>query len=140
DQSLFLLKATGSIPHVGGVRTRVGEPYYELLKSWVAQGCKLDLDSPRVTSIEVLPQNPIVPLPGMRQQMVVIATYSDGKQRDVTHEAFVESGNTEVVAARDGSQLEMLRRGEAPVLVRYEGAYAATTLTVMGDRSGFVWT
>ena len=32
-----------------------------------------------------------------------------------------------------------LRRGEAPILVRYEGAYAATTLTVMGDRSGFVW-
>ena len=29
----------------------------------------------------------------------------------------------------------MLRRGEAPVLVRYEGAYAATTLTVMGDRT-----
>jgi hypothetical protein len=25
------------------------------------------------------------------------------------------------------------------VLVRYEGAYAATTLTVMGDRSEFVW-
>ncbi len=30
-----------------------------------------------------------------------------------------------------------VRRGEAPVLARYEGAYAATTLTVMGDRSGF---
>ena len=33
----------------------------------------------------------------------------------------------------------MLRRGEASVLVRYEGAYAATTLTVMGDRDSFVW-
>ncbi len=32
-----------------------------------------------------------------------------------------------------------LRRGEAPILVRYEGAYAATTLTVMGDRAGFAW-
>jgi len=32
-----------------------------------------------------------------------------------------------------------LRRGEAPVLARYEGAYASTTMTVMGDRSGFVW-
>ena len=25
------------------------------------------------------------------------------------------------------------------MLVRYEGSYAATTLTVMGDRTGFVW-
>jgi hypothetical protein len=32
-----------------------------------------------------------------------------------------------------------LRRGEAAVLARYEGAYAATTLTVMGDRGGFAW-
>jgi len=33
----------------------------------------------------------------------------------------------------------LLRRGEAPVLARYDGAYAATTVTVMGDRSGFEW-
>jgi hypothetical protein len=32
-----------------------------------------------------------------------------------------------------------VRRGEAPVLARFEGAYAATTLTVMGDRTGFAW-
>ena len=35
--------------------------------------------------------------------------------------------------------LESLRRGEAAALVRYEGKYAATTLTVMGDRTGFEW-
>ena len=33
-----------------------------------------------------------------------------------------------------------IRRGEAPVLARFEGSYASTTITVMGDRSGFVWT
>ena len=42
---------------------------------------------------------------------------------------------------RDGQTIE--RSAELPtvdeVLARYEGAYAATTLTVMGDRSGFVW-
>ena len=32
-----------------------------------------------------------------------------------------------------------LRRGEAPVLARYQGNYAATTVTVMGDRTGFAW-
>ena len=32
-----------------------------------------------------------------------------------------------------------MRRGEAPVLARFEGSYASTTLTVMGDRGGFVW-
>jgi hypothetical protein len=139
DQSLFLLKATGSIPHVGGVRTKISEPYYEILRAWVTGGSHLDLDSPRVAGIEIYPKNPIVPRPGMQQQMSVVATFTDGAVRDVTLEAFVESGNNEVVAAGEGGLLKMLRRGEAPVLVRYEGAYAATTLTVMGDRSGFTW-
>jgi hypothetical protein len=139
DQSLMLLKATGSIPHVGGVRTDVGSPYYRLLRDWIAEGVKLDLDAPRVTRIEVFPVNPVVPRPGMKQQMAVLATYSDGRVRDVTREAFIESGNIEVIEANGTGLLTTLRRGEAPVLVRYEGAYAATTIICMGDRTGFVW-
>jgi hypothetical protein len=38
DQSLMLLKATGSIPHVGGVRTTVDQPYYQLVRVWISQG------------------------------------------------------------------------------------------------------
>jgi hypothetical protein len=139
DQSLMLLKASGSIPHVGGVRTKVGEPYYELLRAWIAAGVKFDPNSPRVAKIELFPQDPIVPRVGMKQQIVVTATYTDGSTRDVTREAFVESGNIEIIEAGEGGVLTMLRRGEAPVLVRYEGAYAATTLIVMGDRTGFEW-
>jgi hypothetical protein len=139
EQSLMLLKASGEIPHVGGMLTQPGEPYYELLKQWIAGGANLELSVPRVTKIEVFPKNPIVPLPKMTQQIAVMATYSDGSTRDVSAEAFVESGNIETIEADKRGLLTMLRRGEAPVLVRYEGAYAATTLTVMGDRTGFVW-
>ena len=32
DQSLMLLKPSGGVPHVGGVLTQPGEPYYELLR------------------------------------------------------------------------------------------------------------
>ncbi|MFM9031623.1 MAG: DUF1549 domain-containing protein, partial [Opitutaceae bacterium] len=38
-----------------------------------------------------------------------------------------------------GGLVRTLRRGEAPLLARFEGAYAATTVTVMGDRAGFEW-
>jgi hypothetical protein len=71
--------------------------------------------------------------------MRVEATYADGTARDVTQEAFIESGNTDTATAEKGGLITTLRRGEAPVLARYEGNYATTTLTVMGDRSGFVW-
>lgn len=140
DQSLMLLKASGSIPHEGGVRTRPGEPFYELVRQWIASGSKLDLDAPRVASIEVFPKDPIIARPGMKQQMRVIATYADGAKRDVTNEAFIESGDIELLAADKQGLIDTLRRGEAPVLVRYEGSYAATTIIVMGDRSGFAWT
>jgi len=139
DQSLFLLKSTGSTPHVGGARMNVGDPYYDLLREWVSQGVKLDLGKPRVTKIEVFPSDVIVPRPGMKQQIVVTAHYADGTVRDVTREAFIESGNIEVLEAAPTGVVTTLRRGEASVLVRYEGAYAATTLIVMGDRAGFAW-
>jgi len=139
DQSLMLLKPSGGVPHQGGVLTRLGEPAYELLRQWIADGVALDLDSPRVTSIEIRPQDPQLPLPGMRQQMAVVATYSDGTVRDVTAEAFVETSLAEVVEVDKQGTATAIRRGEAALLARYEGRYAATTVTVMGDRTGFVW-
>jgi hypothetical protein len=141
DDSLMLLKATSGVPHEGGQRTKLGEKYYEILRAWIADGAKLDLGVVRVKGIEVFPKNPVVPEPGARQQFRVVATFSDGKTRDVTAEAFVDSGNGDVAAAlpETNALINTLRRGEAPVLARYEGNYAATTLTVMGDRSGFTW-
>jgi len=139
DESLMLLKTAGNVPHVGGVRAREGEPSYELLRQWIADGVQLNLDGPRVSGIELLPRNPLIAMPGMAQQMIVIATYSDGSKRDVTAEAFVESGQIDILEANGEGVVRALRRGESPVLARYEGAYASTTVTVMGDRSGFVW-
>ncbi len=139
DQSLMLLKASGSIPHVGGVLTRPSERHYELLRQWIASGASLDLESHRVTSIQLWPQNPILPRAQLSQQMVVLATYADGTVRDVTADAFIESGNIEILAADKTGLITTLRRGEAPVLARYEGAYTATTITIMGERNGFVW-
>ena len=115
-------------------------PYYEILRSWIAGGAKLDRDhrqggpasrsSPRARSSSSSARG---------SSCGCVATYADGQIRDVTREAFLESGNTEVAtASRSGlDDVPPPRRGA--VLARYEGAYAATTLTVMGDRSGFVW-
>jgi len=139
DQSLMLLKASGSVPHTGGVLTRPGERRYELLRRWIVDGVKLDLDAPRVTSIEVEPASVSLSLPEMTQQFSVRATYSDGTVRDVSEDAFVESSQTEVLKTDAHGLATAIRRGEAAVLARYEGAYAVAQVTVMGDRSGFEW-
>ncbi len=139
DDSLILLKATGAVPHEGGQRTKQGDKYYNILRDWIAAGAKVNFDSPKVARIEVTPKNPVVNKVGDTEKMKVIAFYTDGSKRDVSNEAFIESGNVDIIKADDKGVVTTLRRGEAPVLARYEGAYAATTITVMGDRSGFKW-
>jgi WD40 repeat protein len=139
DDSLMLLKATGAVPHVGGQVIQPGEPYYAILHKWIADGAKLDRTSLKASKIEVYPVNPTVQRIGSKQQLRVLATYPSGEVRDVSLEAFLDSGNTEVATANRSGLMTAVRRGEAPMLVRYEGSYAATTMTVMGDRSGFAW-
>ena len=139
DNSLMLMKTTAAAPHTGGQVIPPGGKYYRIIHNWIANGAKLDLKSPRVRSISLSPENPVVQKLGSRQQFRVVATYADGSMRDVTAEAVIESGNKDIATHDKRGLLTTLRRGEAPVLARFEGAYSATTLTAMGDRSGFVW-
>ena len=139
SDSLMLLKATGAVPHVGGQVVRDDSNYYAIIRNWVASGAKLKLDAPRVTGIQISPQNPVIQRIDSRQQIRITATYADGTVKDVTREAFITSGNTEVAVTNRWGLMTAIRRGEAPILARFEGAYTATTLTVMGDRTGFEW-
>ncbi|NDB77524.1 MAG: S-layer protein, partial [Verrucomicrobia bacterium] len=38
EQSLFLAKASGTLPHQGGARIPVGSPDYETIRAWLAAG------------------------------------------------------------------------------------------------------
>ena len=62
----MLLKPTGAVPHVGGQVMQPGEPYYEILRAWIADGAKLEPDTPKVAKIEVSPINPVVQQIGAR--------------------------------------------------------------------------
>jgi hypothetical protein len=139
EKSLMLLKPAGAVPHQGGVTMNSGDPNYELVRRWISQGVKLDLDAPRVKSLEILPKNPIVSQIGQKQQFAAIATYTNGRVRDVTAETFIDSSNTEVATVDKAGLVTTVRRGEATMLARYEGAYAASTVVIMGDRGGFTW-
>ena len=139
DDSLMLLKPTAAVPHQGQKVFEPGSLNYRIIREWIGAGAKLNAKAPRVTKIELSPQNPVVQKVGARQQMRVIATYADGSTRDVTTLAFVDTGNQDVAKTDSANVVTTLRRGEAPMLARFEGAYAATTVTVMGDRTGFAW-
>lgn len=139
ENSLMLAKSSGAVPHGGGVVMGRDSASFQLLQNWIASGAKLDLATPRVTGIQVTPHHRILQNIGDRQQVRVVATYADGTQRDVTSLAFIESGNTEVLEIDRACIATAKRRGDAPLLVRFEGNYDTAMLTVMGDRTGFAW-
>ncbi len=139
DESLMLLKSTGQVPHEGGALIKPGDKYYSLIRDWIGAGARLNLSAAKVSAIAIEPQLPVLADVNHRQQMRVVATYTDGTIRDVTREAFLDSSDQEVAATNTAGQSIARRRGESAILARYEGAFAATTLTVMGLRPGFSW-
>ncbi|MCA9128845.1 MAG: DUF1549 domain-containing protein [Planctomycetales bacterium] len=139
DASLMLRKMLGLVPHEGGVLLTDDSAYYQTIRSWIAEGAQLNRETQKVQRIELFPSKPVIERENSWQQFRVVAFYPDGTQRDVTQEAFIESGNTEICLSYPEGRVKAIRRGEAPVLARYEGAYAASTVTVMGDRSDFAW-
>ena len=140
EMSLMLLKPTGAVPHEGRTLFHPGSRPYELIVNWIRQGARYDPDAAgaRPDRVEVIPADVNLDLPGRTQQLTVIAHYPDGSTRDVTRESILSSNSIEV-AKVSGNTVTALRRGEAAVLVRYEGNYGAVTISIMGDRDGFVF-
>ena len=139
EDSLMLLKPTGDVPHEGRQAIKPGSRYYHMLRQWIADGLKMEETAKaRVQTVEIIPADIELDLAGRQQQVLVIGHYPDGTTRDVTREAVFSTSNIDVAAVKDGL-VTGLRRGEAAILVRYEGAYATAPMSVMGDRTGFAW-
>jgi Protein of unknown function (DUF1553)/Protein of unknown function (DUF1549) len=137
-QSLMLLKPTQGVPHEGGFLFSEDSRNYKLLHQWIAEGCVYK-DNTRVTKLEVFPQAPVLQNPKDSQQLIVVAHYPDGTSRDVTRDAIFDTSNFEVAVVSKSGEVEAVRRGEAAALVRYEGQYAVSPVTVIGTRDGYAW-
>ncbi len=139
DDSLMLLKPLGEVPHEGRQALKPGSREHQMLRQWITEGTKFHNVNNRAKSIEILPKEAEMDLPGRSQQFLVIAKYEDGSTRDVTREAHFSVSNTEVTDVTGSGVVRGLRRGESALLVRYEGIYETALLTVMGDRTGYQW-
>jgi hypothetical protein len=140
EQSLMLLKPTSEVPHKGGQVIVPGSRDYEIIRQWIAEGAIPDVGTTkRVERLEVIPDSADLAMPGVKQQLLVIAHYPDGTTRDVTREAKFTSSANEVAKVTDDGVVTAERRGETAILTRYEGAYSTNGIIVMGDRSGYKW-
>jgi hypothetical protein len=139
SQSLMLLKPTQGVPHEGGFLFDEQSRYYQVLEQWIAEGCQYTPDAARVASIAIYPPTPMLQLRHDQQQLIVIASYTDGSTRDVTREAVFETSNFEVATVSKQGLIKAVQRGEAAALVRFEGNYAAAPISILGNRAGYEW-
>ncbi|HEY2933793.1 MAG TPA: DUF1549 and DUF1553 domain-containing protein [Acidobacteriota bacterium] len=141
QQSLILLKPTTRVAHGGGLRFPVDSPYYQTVSTWIAQGARFnDEKAGMVERLEVLPSEIMMARPGLAQQMLVVAHYPDGSRRDVTSESVFSSSSTSIADVSDTGLVTSIRKGEAVILVRYQGQFVPVGITALTEKRGFHWT
>ncbi len=100
------------------------------MRTWITQGIAGPLsDSPEVVRLQVTPQQRRGAI-GYQQQLRVVAEYSDGQIRDVTALAKYDSMDEGVVAVSKSGYASTVGKGQAGVMVRYEGQVDIATFVV----------
>jgi hypothetical protein len=133
DRSLILRKALGETPHQGGIRFRVTDPEYQILRTWIHQGCRpspaATLKGNTLTRLEVLPPHGRLPESHPKQQLLARAHFADGTVRDVTHLACFSSNDDKAATITREGVAEFHGTAEATFLVRYLDKVAGARFT-----------
>ena len=140
SNSLVLLKPTMELAHGGGQRfeselailrdnSRLDRRWREVRRSGFGHGIEAGGGTRRVLLRESQ----------ARRSPEGQAHYADASQRDVTKDAIYTSNTPQVAEVNDDGVIKTVRKGEAAMLVRYEGKLAVMPVTVVTDKPGFAW-
>ncbi|MGV3724245.1 MAG: DUF1549 domain-containing protein [Actinomycetota bacterium] len=117
--SLLVQKPVMGIPHGGGQRFKQDSPEYRVLLEWIAAGSPAPSPSDtRMTGLEVFPAEAILK-PGMEQQILVRASFADGRTEDVTRWVKYGASDDAVAGVDDGGLVTVKGSGEAAITIWY---------------------
>ena len=131
ESSLILSKASGQVPHRGGVRLNKESTEYETLLRWIRDGAQYDgPTATKLLSIQVLPDRGKLP-PKSQQQLTAIAVYADGTQRDVTRLALFESNEKSMAQVSEHGLVQAMDLpGRVSIMVRYQGLVSVYSASI----------
>lgn len=123
DFSLLLQKPGNILPHGGGQRMSPRSYEWELIARWVRQGTPYGAETdPTLERIESVPPVREINFKS-KQQLAVIAYYSDGSTRDVTRLASYEANHSEMALANSKGRITIEDvPGEVAIMVRFQGS------------------
>ena len=138
DKSLLLLKATGRMPHEGGVRITPDSWQFGILRSWVLAGTPWRRGSGTVTELMLsTPEYVLIPVKA-NTPLRVTAKFADGSAEDVT--AFCDFRVQDDIVAEVSTlgQVTAQKPGDTGLVVSYRGVVRAVRVLVpAGAAPGF---
>jgi hypothetical protein len=140
EESLLLLKATGSVPHTGGKRFDKSSDFYKAVLQWLNAGAPRDPASvAKVTKVSIQPTELQIEGQNEARQLQVLATYSDGAVRDVTPLAVFFTNNESTAKVSPAGVVTSGDRGEAFVMARFDTTTVGTQVIVIPKNLAFTF-
>jgi hypothetical protein len=140
EASLLLKKPSAQLPHGGGKKFAVGSLEYNTLARWIGQGMPFGTGKePELMRLAVEPSQRIIPQRG-RQQLRVVAHYSDGSTSDVTRLTQYQSNALDLAEVDSQGVIQALGGvGEAAIMARFGGLVGVARAMVPSRVPGSKW-
>ncbi len=136
EQSLLFLKPTGQIPHEGGMRFEPTSDEADTILQWISAGAPFSPDEPRLEKLEIEPNETTFSAVGETKQLKVLAYFTDGSTKDVTHQVVYESKDEPVATVTESGMVTSIRWGGTAILARFLGVVSSSFLTVPREDDG----
>ena len=134
EKSLLLEKASGQVPHSGGRVFSQDSEYFQTLLRWISAGAPRDeAETPEPIRLELKPAKIVFEKPGSEQQAQVIAHYSDGTRRDVSHLAVYMTNNEALARISNDAKIKGLQPGGTHVFARFDRFTVGTEVVVLPE-------
>ncbi len=134
--SLLLMKATGEIPHEGGIRMDKQSDDYATIVRWIRQGMPYQPEeAPRVERITVFPEERVLTAHA-EQQLAVTAWFSDGTSRDISRLAIYEANQEEMAEVDETGHVILAdETGTTSIMIRFQEHVAVFRATIpLGEK------
>ncbi len=130
ERSILIMKPALLMEHGGGERIKPNGREFDRFKRWLEDGApEASVKDPEAASIEVWPARRTM-VPGESQQILVKATWKDGKVEDVTATAQFDTLNDGVASVAPGGVITAKGRGETHIMVRFMGQATVAQVTL----------
>ena len=124
-QSLLLNKASGELPHEGGIQLEPGSKSYQQLLAWLETGAPFSNGEDRdVATLRLEPCREVVKF-GFTRQLKTIAVYKNGDEEDVTWLSEFHANDPGMADVSDEGKVTIGSVvGQSAVMARFQGQVA----------------